>query len=283
MVAAELTTEYKVAQEQLIVAKLATSLPARSIPAQLPNLAIGKRKKQAAIWDLHGPQLIEELKTDINRLRAEQRPSLNAVTADSYVVTAIDALAFRSGGWESFEIFLELASHHGIEVAAVRATRGNSIASLNEVPSAAGASAGTSTEPPPVPEPAHTRGAAQAEERSLELAALAQLLAALTPVDAAQLGAMLAPTRWELRAREVSKGPSAPQCGTAPLDVRACKRNCLSSIQQKLAHARSHMPVRLPLCWRGPRRPAATAACAASPGTVRAFPAIQGILLNRKF
>ena len=183
MVAAELTTEYKVAQQQLIVAKLATSLPARSIPAQLPKLAIGKRKKQAAIWDLHGPQLIEELKTDINRLRAEQRPSLNAVTADSYVVTAIDALAFRSGGWESSEIFLELASHHGIEVAAVRATRGNSIAS--EVPSAARASAGTSTEPPPVPEPAHTRGAAQAEERTLELTALAQLLAALTPVDAA--------------------------------------------------------------------------------------------------
>ena len=188
------------------------------------------------------------------------------------------------------ESFLVLAHRHGIEVAAVRATRGNSSAGagLGEVQPPANRAAGPSAEapPPPVPlpEPAHTRGAAQAEERTLELTALAQLLAALTPVDAAQLGAMLAPTRWELRAREVSKGPSAPQCGTAPLDVRACKRNCLSSIQQKLAHARSHMPVRCPRAGAPPAggRPAACTCCV--PGTVRAFPAaIQGILLNRKF
>lgn len=89
----------------------------------------------------------------------------------------------------------------------MRATRGNSSAGagLGEVQPPTNRAAGPSAEapPPPVREPAQTRGAAQAEERSLELAALAQLLAALTPVDAAQLGAMLAPTRWELRAREV--------------------------------------------------------------------------------
>ena len=73
----------------------------------------------------------------------------------------------------------------------MRATRGNSSAGagLGEVQPPTNRAAGPSAEapPPPVPlpEPAHTRGAAQAEERSLELAALAQLLAALTPVDAA--------------------------------------------------------------------------------------------------
>ena len=244
-------------EEKLLVSKAPVSglvqfFEHRGMAPHVPTLP-HRNTSRERVHERWTDSLVTELTSTIlaavNPLRAARAGVAASGKQPLTELGAVDLLATLGCRLDCASAFKELALSFGIECR--RSGRSGGLAAEPPTNRAAGPSA--EAPPPPVREPAQTRGAAQAEERSLELAALAQLLAALTPVDAAQLGAMLAPTRWELRAREVSKGPSAPQCGTAPLDVRACKRNCFSSIQQKLAHARSHMPVRCPR-----RRPGAS-------------------------
>ena len=177
---------------------IAGFLPPRSIPAQFPKLKIDKSTKEAR-WDADscGRQLVAELKQSLNALRAEPTHGLSPIDADSYVKRVIDELS--DGLLDDPDAFCQVAQRLGVPVRAVRETRSNSHAGAGlgggggSGGSDGGGSSSSTDQPPPepIPEPMQTRGAEQAEQRTLALAQLAGFVNTLAPEAAQQLGRML--------------------------------------------------------------------------------------------